>query len=106
MSMTRKDFEILAETIATLDGIGEPQRRSIATHFARELQSAYPNFNSPRFTAAATTVRWVVRCEDGKIRHERSFESITAAEHFAEWEHACTTTHTLVRASQRLSPVS
>lgn len=103
MSMTKRDFEIIAETIATLSGIDDEQRVHVAQHFANELSEINPRFNRERFITASTTPRWIVRCEDGAIRHRRAFGDLADAERFAEWEHACTTTHTIERARQRLS---
>lgn len=34
-----------------------------------------------------------VECEDGEIRHEAPFATRRDAMNFAEWGHACTTSH-------------
>lgn len=36
-----------------------------------------------------------VRCEDGEVRHDRPFGDKAAAKEFAEWGHACTSSHTI-----------
>lgn len=50
--MTKKDFEIIAETIRNLQGITLTDRAHIIRQFADALARTNPAFNSPRFWAA------------------------------------------------------
>ena len=56
--MTRKDFELIADTIRNLrdasyeSGVNELQREMIAKQFAAALRSTNPNFNRDRFVRA------------------------------------------------------
>lgn len=40
---------------------------------------------------------FIVRCEDGAVRHEGTFATRAEAEQFAYWGHCCTVRHTYVR---------
>lgn len=50
--MTRKDFVVIAETIATLP-VTDAQRWTIAGRFALKLATTNPTFDRGRFMAAA-----------------------------------------------------
>jgi len=47
--------------------------------------------------------RFIVRCEDGRVRHlwdgEGSFTSLAEARTWAEWGHCCTNRHTFEEAA-------
>jgi hypothetical protein len=51
--MTRKDFELIARTIAHLI-LREDLKHGVAVAFARELRITNPRFDADRFIAAAT----------------------------------------------------
>lgn len=55
--MTRKDFELIAATIRTLDRTSERVRVYIAVEFADNLASTNPHFDRARFIAACTEGR-------------------------------------------------
>ena len=42
-----------------------------------------------------STRKYRVTCEDGETRHGPLFADKAAAQHWAEWGHACTRTHTI-----------
>lgn len=50
--MTKKHFQMIADTIKFLSNVTEAQREEIARDFARSLCSTNPNFDSERFVAA------------------------------------------------------
>jgi hypothetical protein len=54
--MTRKDFELIAETIRFLefDNVGRISKESIAEQFAKALQRNNSGFKPERFIEAAT----------------------------------------------------
>ena len=54
MSMTRKDFELIARIVRKHGG---PSRDVLAASFAVELQSTNPNFDPDRFIAATKEAR-------------------------------------------------
>jgi hypothetical protein len=51
--MTRKDFQLIAATIAGLE-VGAETKRYVARSFAEALRSTNPNFNADRFVTACT----------------------------------------------------
>jgi hypothetical protein len=53
-TMTRKDFVLIARTIAESPTLSNVQREELALDFARELCSTNPNFDADRFVRAAT----------------------------------------------------
>jgi len=51
--MTRKDFELIAGTIAALDiTLGEAGRKTVAELFGFQLARTNPRFNRQRFVTA------------------------------------------------------
>ena len=52
--MSKKDFTLIARTIAGLPLDSDDQRAAIARHFADALRDTNPNFNWSRFFLAAT----------------------------------------------------
>jgi len=54
--MSKKDFELIAATIASFKGFDPLQnyklRQALAEHFANNLARTNPAFNNPRFIAA------------------------------------------------------
>jgi hypothetical protein len=51
--MTRKDYELIAERIATAP-LSSKDRSALALHFAKGLRQGNPYFDDRRFAAAAT----------------------------------------------------
>lgn len=51
-TMTRKDFELIAKAIKTLDDVTPEQKRSIAYDFALVLEQTNPRFDGVRFVTA------------------------------------------------------
>lgn len=50
--MTRKDFQLIADVVARLDGLTAEQQREIAGDFADALHTANPQFDRSRFLKA------------------------------------------------------
>lgn len=42
---------------------------------------------------------YIVRCEDGRVRHGEPFERRSDADRWAEWGHACTANHRIEPAT-------
>ena len=56
--MTKKDFELIAETLKGLSYItGGIDKRLVIGEFARALQSTNPRFDMERFSQACMTVK-------------------------------------------------
>jgi len=51
-NMTRKDFELIARIVKTIDD--KDIRNATALNFANELKSVNPRFNAMRFVSACT----------------------------------------------------
>lgn len=45
---------------------------------------------------------FLVVCPDGRVRHEHGFTTRREADLFAEWGHACTRSHRIVRGTRPL----
>lgn len=54
MSMSRKDYVLIAETIRELRGFDEPMRCYIAAAFAASLHRTNPRFDRERFIQACS----------------------------------------------------
>ena len=52
MTMQRKHFELIAETVRDMPNANTTERRNIAQWFADKLASTNPNFDRARFLRA------------------------------------------------------
>mgnify|MGYP003651866279 CR=1 FL=1 len=53
MTMTRQQFQLIADTLRGSD-LGDQQLERLAREFARTLARTNPRFDGPRFVEAAT----------------------------------------------------